>query len=278
MAVQPDVLHDGVPAWLVGSLIDWLRPRCYSEVIGWGSEPNPERIRELERRLHLNLGQATPDLLLDDLLEHLTNDEDRLLRAIGVALGWYGPADYITIEAERDLAELENAFRQSGSAWQVAYSSTRGWGLERRVDETTAEAARVVMSTGGRASDHLAEAWRHLYARDPSPGEAYAEAVKAVEAAAIPVVCPNDSSATLGKIIGQLRAALDGWALALEPHDADSIGHLCSMLDLLWRSQRRHGTPDPATPLRVSPGEAEPAVYLAITLVHWFTSGAVQRV
>ncbi|MGH9015359.1 MAG: hypothetical protein ACRDZ1_15695 [Acidimicrobiia bacterium] len=275
--MQPDVLHEGVPPWLVGSLIDWLRRQCYVELVGWGAELNPDRVRELERRLHLSLGQATPDLLLDDLLEQLAADGTLLLRGVNVALGWYGVGlDNLSAEVERELAELENALQQAGSAWKIGYSATRGWGLERRVDETVAEAARAEMSVGRRPSEHLAEAWRHLYGRQPSPGPAYDEAVKAVEAAAIPIVCPEDKSATLGKIIGLVRSEPDRWALALQPHDGEGVSRLRAMLELLWKSQRRHGTPDRMAPRSASPEEAEAAVLLAMTLVHWLTTGAMR--
>jgi hypothetical protein len=50
------------------------------------------------------------------------------------------------------------------------------------------------------------------------------------------------------------------------------------MMRVLWKSQLdRHGTDNEAVPIEVSKDEAETALHLAITLVHWFTSGAVTR-
>ena len=50
-------------------------------------------------------------------------------------------------------------------------------------------------------------------------------------------------------------------------------------MELLWKGQiDRHGTDDASTPLSVSQAEAEAAVHLAVTLVQWFTSGAVSRI
>jgi hypothetical protein len=50
------------------------------------------------------------------------------------------------------------------------------------------------------------------------------------------------------------------------------------MLDLLWKSQLdRHGTPDETVPLSVSLEEAEATLHLALTLVHWFRTGAIKE-
>jgi hypothetical protein len=49
------------------------------------------------------------------------------------------------------------------------------------------------------------------------------------------------------------------------------------MLAQLWTSQLdRHGTDDESVPLTVSMEQAEAAVHLATTLVHWFRRGSVR--
>jgi hypothetical protein len=54
---------------------------------------------------------------------------------------------------------------------------------------------------------------------------------------------------------------------------------LLQMMQLLWTNEySRHVNADPAAPLHVSQPEAESAVVLALTLVNWFTSGAVASV
>ncbi len=51
---------------------------------------------------------------------------------------------------------------------------------------------------------------------------------------------------------------------------------IIAMLGLLYGGQHdRHG--DSETPVSVSPEEAEAAFFLAVTLVHWFRSGAIVR-
>jgi hypothetical protein len=58
----------------------------------------------------------------------------------------------------------------------------------------------------------------------------------------------------------------------------DAVQDIVGMLRLLHRAQSdRHGSPEPAPPVVMTQAEAEAAVHLAATLVHWFDSGAVRR-
>ena len=172
------------------------------------------------------------------------------------------------------VQDLEKILRLGSSVWRVADSRR---GLERRVDSTATRQFHSA-SKGAAAAGHLATAWRTAFGREPNASRAYSEAIKAVEAAATPVVLPNDRLATLGKIIGQLRQEPSRWQLAIaapsgEPADIDS---LVAMLNLLWQGQTdRHGTPTAATP--ITQEAAAGAVHLAITIVQWFQSGVIQR-
>jgi hypothetical protein len=183
--------------------------------------------------------------------------------------------DFLLQMTEADLAnDLEHILSQGGSAWRVSASRDS---LERRVSAEAAARAAELTTGGTRAGDHLRNAWHSTYGRSPNPSEAYREAVKAVEAAAIPIVCPNDQVATLGKMLGQMRATQDKWRIALKPMQGTAVADLLGMLELLWTAQLdRHGTADPEAPLSVSQGEAEAAVHLALTLVHWFQAGLVR--
>jgi hypothetical protein len=66
-----------------------------------------------------------------------------------------------------------------------------------------------------RISEHLRAAWAGVYNLNPNPTAGYDHAVNAVEAAAWPVVTPDDEKATLGKIIS-----------ASETEEAGSVGRL----------------------------------------------------
>lgn len=82
--------------------------------------------------------------------------------------------------------------------------------------------------------------------------------------------------ATLGTMIGHMRANPGKFSLALLAGKGDVLA-LVSMVDLLWtRQTSRHGGKEPTRP--ETPEEGQMAVHLAVTLVEWFTSGAVSRV
>ena len=76
-----------------------------------------------------------------------------------------------------------------------------------------------------------------------------------------------------------MRSAPGKWNLSLAQHPRfDSTAQLATviaMIEMLWRAQPRHGVTDPTAPLNVTPQEAETALYLAITLVRWFTHGSL---
>jgi len=87
------------------------------------------------------------------------------------------------------------------------------------------------------------------------------------------VITPNDSLATWGKMIKALRDKPQKWVAEL-----GSISVVADMMGELWTSQLdRHGTDDESVPLSVSSAQAEAAVHLATTLVHWFKGGMVDR-
>ena len=121
-----------------------------------------------------------------------------------------------------------------------------------------------------QAHDLLQRALERISARNPDPDGAYDLAVKAVEAAAHPVVSPGNDRATLGTMIGDLRAKPAKWRFEL-----GDIDLVIAMSKRLWRSHIRHGT-GPRTAHTAA--EADAAVHLAIPLVRFFASGLVARV
>jgi hypothetical protein len=137
-------------------------------------------------------------------------------------------------------------------------------------------AADVVFDSAGEAGALLREAWAALYGRDPNPEHAYDVAVRAVEKASIPIVQPSHASATLGTVIGELRNNPQLIVVALQPDRGDAGDTVRAMLELLWTSQQhRHAGNAPVA--ACAPLEAEGAVHLATTLVHYFTAGVERR-
>jgi hypothetical protein len=209
------------------------------------------------------------------LQAHMHDSQDVFLDVVEFVLSKRGGDN--SYDRER-IDELERMLWEGGSAWRV---STRGAvpHLEARVDATVTAAAERVMTDAGRAGEYLQQAWSKIYGRHPDPGAGYGQSVNAVEAAARPVVSPNDAVATLGKMIGQMRQNPQAWTIEVPaPPAFDRAQVLLGMLDLLWKGHAdRHARLGPDEPISVSQSEAEAALHLAVTLVHWFNSGAVRR-
>ncbi|WP_163544335.1 hypothetical protein [Occultella kanbiaonis] len=188
--------------------------------------------------------------------------------------------DYL-LQKQQPSADALRAVQEILDAGRSAYTvgrRDRRPGLERRVPGGVQSAAEAVTAGSGRAGERLASAWREAFGLGPDLSKVYAEAVKAVEDAAIPVVVPKQASATLGHVIGQLCKDGD-WSLPLTREDsaAPSSETVLRMCQGLWKGHHdRHGG-DPNAPAQVSQAEAEAALFLAVPLVQWFTSGAVVR-
>ncbi|MEA3078520.1 MAG: hypothetical protein QOF60_3428 [Actinomycetota bacterium] len=207
----------------------------------------------------------------ETLLNEIQRDGERALDVVDAVLAvTHGfPGSYTR------RRELEGTLSIGGSAWRVVDEGDDVLGrLERRVEESAEAAARSEMSKGGNPSYHLRESWSRVYGRNQDPGGAYREAVRAVEAAAKPVVSPNDRVATLGKMIQAMRDKPEKWEF-----DLGKVEALTELMAQLWTAQLdRHGTDDETHPLSVSAAEAEAAVHVAASVVHLFRNGHVRPV
>lgn len=280
-----DVLHEGIPEWLDGSIWRWLMDRA--------AEGGPGIITRLERRLHIPLAgpkdrllgsrHTPPNELLDRYWKSRSDNECLvLIDAILFDMQARGHAavdddDVDTVERLIDAAQnLDRILTEGGSAWS-AHIDAPTWSLTRRVDDTTAELVKIVGSPTSDAARKIKAAWQACYRATPDPDTAYREAVRAVEAVTIPVTIPNSPRASLGGVIAHIRDTLTRWSIAgLEAKEITSAQTLLDMLSTLWHNQERHARAD-GTIVDVSQVEAEAAVSLAVTLVHWFASGLVTR-
>jgi hypothetical protein len=270
-------LNSGVPPWLRESLWQWLQERiCRYHSTGGGTlaVPYPAAIREIERLCRIDTqwsgGTSLGDLVdgLHMLRQALYSNEMAFLTAVDLLIPKV--ADTPTLDA------LQLILNDAGSEWRVGEVGSH-YGLVKRIDETVQRAAEEIVRQGTRPGNLLADAWRHAYSMHPDPSASYRCSVRAVEAAAGPVLTPKDPRPTLGKMIATLRDGMQKWKFAFTVDSAvDPKGVLLQMMQLLWINEySRHVDADPSTPLHVSQREAESAVVLALTLVNWFTSGAV---
>lgn len=274
-----DVLHEGVPEWLVDPLIMWVDskltvPGARTSTAKGGPQPAKratDRMRDLAINCRLTLdwsrGKASAWISLKERLRH---DEDSLLEAINWLLAHaHGTPNQLASSVEEHLSA-------GGSAWRATVTDDLAH-LERRLSEETIDRYEAV-SSKGRAGEHLRTAWSEMYGRSPDASNAYRQAVHAVEAAGEPIISPNNSRTTLGTMIRDFRAKPDKWRVPLGVTSEQGHGVLLRMMEGVWHGQTdRHGTAKEDAPLSVTAEEAEAALHTAITLVHLFSSGLVVR-
>jgi len=190
---------------------------------------------------------------------------------------------YDVIDAALDLGvgdwrALDELLDDGLSAYTVATGSR---GLVTRADPIDTAALTVAIDEAksrndvGSASEHLAAAWAAAYAKQPDPVKAYSESIKAVEAAAHATIHPGNSRATLGTMLKYMRDH-EGDFRVMIPAPGVPVAGLIGMMAILWQGQTsRHGGQAPTR--AETPAEARAAMQLAVTLVHWFSTGIVRR-
>lgn len=267
--------HRGVPVGLFESLWVWIKNRIY---IPQGRNRFGhtqyallrQLIQEAERRVGFRVADenATSSTVFTRLREQFAKDRNLMLRVVDFLAAKYAPDS-------RPLEDLDKMLHQAGSIYRVAFEPYPH--LQQRVNATAQQVAEAAMARADTAAQLLADAWTQTFGVEPNPRDGYRQAVRAVEAAAIPVVLPNDQEAHLGRLIGHLKSTRDRWAVVLPGREdkVDPVDALIGMLELLWTSQYDRHVREGA-PLHIEQPEAEAAMPLAACLVDWFQTGAIQ--
>lgn len=274
-----DALADGVPAHLIEPLIGWLK----QPYLTWWDRsrqvpmPYKDRIQSMGLRLRISLDWLGNEYsaLTSIEMQFRQFPVTHLLNAVDLAL--YDSAKSAAgSDAQHAAKTLDSLLQLGGSAWCVGPDQG---GLVRRVSPEARAAAATVVNEGARAGALIGEAWKHVYGTNPSPTIGYREAVRAVEAAACPVILANDKTATLGKAITALRDAPPGkFITVFTEAPGRSVESIRKLMELIWKNQfDRHGTADENIPLTVSQAEAEAALHAAVTLVLWFNRGFITK-
>lgn len=206
-------------------------------------ELNPQKVWDVSlMRQLLNVVSADDDLMVDVL-------DATLARGV-----------------MRGAKNLRALLLDASSAWTVKDDNR---GLVRRVDPT-AEAAFVdATSARDPASVELREAWFALYGVNANYSDAWDHAIKAMEAALVPVVAPNNVRATLGTVTAELEKGVKFVNFAL-----GSVSTLGAMTRLAWPNPDRHAGGQSRAP---EEGETSAVVHLAVTIVQWVRAGVVSR-
>ncbi|WP_406390185.1 hypothetical protein OG806_49590 [Streptomyces sp. NBC_00882] len=187
---------------------------------------------------------------------------------------------FTDIEFRRHREPLQQLLDDGRSAYTIRAD---GRALVHRVSPTATALLRTAVRAAagqpdrGSAGDHLKRAHAAAYALHPEPGHAYNEAVKAVECAAHATVEPNNTMATLGTMLRVLRQSPGQWDVAL-PGKTGAEGEeaVRSLISLLWTGQSsRHGGQQATREETLD--AARMAVDIAVSLVRWFSDGAIRR-
>ncbi|MDX6717117.1 MAG: hypothetical protein QOH30_3675 [Baekduia sp.] len=250
-------LVEGIPSWMVPPLTRWL-----DTWLNPGGAVRVDFIERFEMRHRItpfsrgsNLGWQVRETAMAEPQFGLT--------LINYIL-WVGHEYSDMTVMARLLADI---LGQGGSFWEVTDADEDDrYRLTRRDLAGTREAI-AALPAGDRAADMLRSAWVKIASREPDASGAYDLAVKAVEAAAHPVVSPKREKATLGSMLGDMRAHPQKWSFVLE--DLDTV---IAMATTLWTHHYRHGTEQRDDHTL---DEADTAVHLALVLVRLFTGNAV---
>lgn len=265
-------MYEDVPPHLQHPLWNWTHQYINLGVRGHGAK----RIRDVANHMRYDFARAdagarysgmSPETNMGEYIEkRCSTHPEEQLQMIEFFLGLASPS---AAEA------LEEILRLGNSAYAV---STDGKRLEMRIaPEVKAQVEEVIAAAAGSAGDHLTNAWNEAYGREQDPVKAYSESIKAAEAALAPVVSPNDLRATLGTMIGQVRANPQLYAFAIgDGANSDGVQTVLHLMQALWEGQTsRHAGVNPTR--EETSAEAQTAVHIAASLVQFGSSGAFAR-
>ncbi len=260
---QRSLIRELLPVHIRETVADWV----LSQYLGRYS-PVTSRLTQTQAALHIVIPHHHDSTMLRQWV-HRQNDRS-LLRLADYLLAAELPTDGAIVSLRKHLDLGRSAVRvvERHGVQRLAARTPGG------VDELAEAAARGDVTAGV----HLRSAWEAAYALEPDVARAFRDAVRAVEAAAGPVVTPKAASFRLGQIHGALRDQT-GWRLVLGRGDGAAVDHgslLSSMvLTLIVAESDRH--PSAAASTKPEVAEAQAQVQLAATLVGWFVGGAVVR-
>lgn len=269
-------LHSLIPQGVVARLQAFVRSSLTTKgERGRRTTYRTQVVRQVESSLNVTnpAPSNTTDVnVVETLVMRVKADCEMALDVLD-AFAWYGL---------RSAESLNRCFAESNMNWKASVPPTiernkhvaGGYRLQRRVGRESEEALESLPPSN--ATDHLRHAWHAVYGREPNFQFAYSEAIYAIEAAARPFVSPNDTQATLGRMIGSMRAGnptlLSRAGLSATSGTTDAELAVEAM-GALWNTQRRHGSEDRNLDYPATEHEAEMAVHKALWLVHGFQSG-----
>lgn len=272
--INDESLRPGVPIWMQASILAWIE-RWTSQVLR--SEVNRhvtvttlnrDRILEIERYLQISFPSSVNDIVYrEGVKQYCMQNEEHCLDVVEAIVATNNNFDAV-------VTTLNAILLQSGSKWIAKVVDYKGV-LEERVSQTASDAFELsVNNATNESANFLTTAWHQAYGRSPNATEAYNNAIKAMEAAAWPIITPRNNSATLGHIIGELSVIPAKWKTAIsEKTTGMGVKAIADAMLLVWEGHTdRHGT---ASPVAVTREAAEQAVLAAVMICGYFNRGYV---
>ncbi|MET0557513.1 MAG: hypothetical protein ABW065_02410 [Solirubrobacterales bacterium] len=258
-----------LPANLLASVQDWIGPFFWiGDPMGGRPDFRRDVLRDLERKLGVSVpfDPASDKEAISDLQERVARSEEFAIKTLAILLSEATP---------REGGSLAEIFEAPGSIWEVMGVEDGNCRIVLRQSGPVTSVVVGLAEFSTPAARHLDNALERL----SRPGEkdpvgAYAEAIKAVEAAARPAVTPKDPIATLGKMIAALEAKPSKWGVTLADERVEDVARRAA---ILWNTpHERHGSNDPQPPVTVA--QAQAGFALALGLVDYFARGLIYRV
>lgn len=215
--------------------------------------------RELYRFIISSLRLSFHAELFYHLADGLRGDDDRYLDVL----------DLLSHMFPANARKLEEELNTAGSAWRV--DEAEG-GLLRRVPREAQKSYEQALETQPSAAEHLSGAWEHAFGRHPDAGDAWGDAIRAVEAALHQIISPANEKATLGSMKSELRQA-PAEKFIIRAAGTDPKETLLGMLDAVPYENGRHGTDRS----RASIDTARIVVFQATAIVAGVGEGLIER-
>lgn len=277
-----EALYDGVQKWMESSIWNWLSGR-FKYTSTNKTRYHNGYLHDVELHCRLTFGSNSEDFnLFNGLYAVFTANTDHALDIVQATIEvaviketknmW--ESKVITVPAINALNEI---LIKGGSKWHIVVDGSKAR-MESRVDTTTINAYKQLISTSEDFSKHLKTAWEDCFGRSPDLSGAYTNAIKAVEAATWKVITPSNMKATLGTMLNDFDAQskAEKFNVGFKDIDASSTLDMAhALMQRLWKSQTdRHATGNYKNPSQL---EAESAIYMAITICQIFSSGLITR-
>lgn len=260
-------LEEGVPDYLFPHLRDWL---YQTSLFGWNvtvggrvpylAQPGQEMLLIFKLTCHAN----------EEFWNQLWRERDLFLDVIDYTLAASAlePSSVFNVDA----SSLERLLQKGRSTLMVAPS---GRSLIERLSSESQDALEKATSSGDAAADHLAEAWQNAWSRTPNAISSYQSGIMAIESAMRSIVSPNNSRATLGTMISEVRHKPSKWRTRFDGPDSIGIEALVQMLEVIWQAHTRHGSDQYAS---VTLEQARDVCQIALLVVSLANSRGIARV